>query len=92
MAGPAHPRTAAAWAASGRLRDAVGIGLGVAVTYLTCGYFAVLIVLSALAASPLLIQRSWLADWRHRALGALVAAAGALPVVPFALGQQHRSR
>jgi len=79
-----------AWAASGRLVHAAGIGLGVAVTYLTCGYFAVLIVLCALVASPLLVQRSWLADWRHRLLGVAVAGAGALPLVPFALGQQHR--
>jgi hypothetical protein len=79
-----------AWAASGQPRDAAGIGLGVAVTYLTCGYFAVLIVLCALVASPLLLQRTWLADWRPRALGVVAAAAGALPLVPFALGQQHR--
>ena len=78
------------WAASGRLRDAAGIGAGVAVTYLTCGYFAVLLVLCALLASPLLVERAWFADWRHRLAGVAVAVACAAPLVPFALGQQRR--
>ena len=79
-----------AWASSGRLRDALGIGLGLAVTFLTCGYLAVLLVLCGLLASPLLVERSWFADWRHRLAGVGVAALGAVPLLPFALGQQHR--
>ena len=79
-----------AWAASGRLRDAAGIGAGVAVTYLTCGYFAVLLVLCALLVSPLLVERAWFAEWRHRLAGVVVAVACAAPLVPFALGQQRR--
>ena len=78
------------WAGTGRVRDAAGIGAGVVVTYLTCGYFAVLLVLCALVASPLLIERRWAGEWRRRLLGVGVAIACALPVLPFALGQQDR--
>ena len=45
-----------------------------------------------LLASPLLVERSWFADWRHRLAGVVVAVLCAAPLLPFALGQQQRSR
>ena len=79
------------WADRPRVRTALGVGVAMSLAYLTCSYHAALFGLAAIVCAPLLVHRSWLGEWRVRALGVLVAALafGAL-ALPFAIGQQRR--
>lgn len=79
-----------AWAEEPRPRHAVLGALAFAAAVGTCGYFAVLLALTAGPASVVLIRRAWWRD-RQRAVGLLAAAAVlAVLVLPLVLGQQRR--
>ena len=72
------------WASgSGGRRTAAGIGLWLAVTFLTCGYYGLFAVVGIGVPALLLVRRSWLSRSRVIDLGVAVAvfAVLALPVV-----------
>jgi hypothetical protein len=71
-----------AWAASGRRRDAVAMGVWLATTFLTCGYYGLFAVVVVGLAGLVLVRRRWFTG--RRALdvvaGAATFAVLALPV------------
>lgn len=75
-----------AWASAGGRRRAAVIGVWVAVTFLTCGYYGLFVVLAAGVGSLALVRRSWLTV--ERGVEVLVAlGTGAVLTLPVLVGQ-----
>lgn len=80
-----------AWLDEPRARRAVLLGLALAASLLTCGYYAVLFATCLLVAAPFAVDRSWAGDGMRRIAGVLLAVGTALLVAaPIVLGQQAR--
>ena len=80
-----------AWAQTPSLRRAAAFGCWLSVSYLTCGYHAALFVMATVLATPCLVRRTWLGEWRCRSCGvALAAGVFAACAIPFAFGQSSR--
>lgn len=80
-----------AWAAAPTARNAVATGTLVAVGSLTCSYHAALFAIAAVITLPLLVRRTWRAQWRRRlGTGLLGVLACCLLALPFVVGQQRR--
>lgn len=74
------------WAGGGGRRAAVEIGLWLAVTFLTCGYYGLFAVVGIGVPALLLARRSWL-DRDRLAGGALAVAVFAVLALPILLAQ-----
>lgn len=80
-----------AWSVEPRVRTAAAGGAALAIGALTCSYHTALFGIAALACAPLLMRRTWLAEWRRRMLSASAGAvAFAVIAAPVAVGQQRR--
>jgi hypothetical protein len=76
------------WASEGGRRRAVEIGLWLAVTFLTCGYYGLFAVVVVGPSALVLVRRSWFT--RARALDlAVLAAVFAVLALPFLVPQAH---
>lgn len=68
-------------------RDALGLSLSVAATYLITNYYALMLSFFLLALAPFVFRREWLA-WQPVATLLLAALLGAALLAPFVLRQQ----
>lgn len=79
-----------AWVAEPKTGTAVGLGLALAASYLTCGYHAALFVVVAVPAALTLVRRPLRFD-RVRVGQMMIAASIVVTLcLPFAIGQQSR--